>query len=124
MSLVVHKEQFALLRGELKSFTRSSDSGRPVMCSFSPECGTRIVHEARQLEGMVKVRAGTLDDTPGLKPDLQVTLNTLFAGTLFTLRERVGLVTGWPGGRELGLGGCQKGSSSSGGSSRWSAASR
>jgi len=53
-----------------------------------------------------------------------VTLNTLFAGTLFTLRERVGLVTGWPGGRELGLGGCQKGSSSSGGSSRWSAASR
>jgi hypothetical protein len=53
-----------------------------------------------------------------------VTLNTLFAGTLFTLRERVGLVTVWPGGRELGLGGCQKGSSSSGGSSRWSAASR
>jgi hypothetical protein len=71
MSLVVHKQQFALLRGALKTFTRSSDSGRPVVCSFCRECGTRIVHEPRQLEGMVNIRAGTLDDTTWLKPDLQ-----------------------------------------------------
>ena len=45
MSMVIPKPQFTLLQGELKSFTRSSESGRPVTCCFCPECGTRIYHE-------------------------------------------------------------------------------
>jgi len=65
------REQFELLRGTLKKFTRSSDSGRPVVCSFCPECGNRIIHEPSYAPHMVNVRAGTLDDTSWLEPTVQ-----------------------------------------------------
>jgi hypothetical protein len=71
MGLFVPRDQFVLLLGTLKSFTRSSDSGRPVVCSFCPECGNRIMHEPSGFPGMVNVRAGTLDDTSWLMPSLQ-----------------------------------------------------
>jgi len=71
MSLITRKQDFTLLRGELKRFTRSSDSGRPVICAFCPECGTRIHHEPAYLEGVVNVKPGTLDDTSWLKPTIQ-----------------------------------------------------
>jgi hypothetical protein len=71
MGLFLPRDQFVLLRGTLKSFTRSSDSGRPVVCSFCPECGNRIIHEPSRAPGLVNVRAGTLDDTSWLTPGLQ-----------------------------------------------------
>ena len=71
MSLVTPKERFTLLQGELKSFTRSSESGRPVICSFCPDCGTRIHHEPRYWQGVLNVKPGTLDDTSWLKPTIQ-----------------------------------------------------
>jgi hypothetical protein len=67
MSLVVRKEHFEL-QGALKQFTRSSDGGRPVVCSFCPECGTRIHHQATYFPDMFNVKPGTLDDTSWLKP--------------------------------------------------------
>ncbi len=72
MSLVVRKEDFELASGELRDFTRTSDSGRPVRCAFCPTCGTRIFHEPRYLEGVLNVKPGTLDDTSGLAPTLQI----------------------------------------------------
>jgi hypothetical protein len=71
MSMVLPKEQFALIRGELKRFTRPADSGGQVVCSFCPDCGTRIIHEPERMAGMVNVRAGTLDDTSWLAPRVQ-----------------------------------------------------
>jgi hypothetical protein len=68
MSMVTPKAQFTLLQGELKTFTRSSDSGRPVICAFCPECGTRIYHVPSYLQGVVNVKPGTLDDTSFIKP--------------------------------------------------------
>jgi hypothetical protein len=70
MSLIVKKEDFSLLQGTLKSFTRTSDSGRMIMCSFCPECGTRIHHEPTYLAGVFNVKPGTLDDTAGLVPQV------------------------------------------------------
>lgn len=71
MGLFIPKERFLLIQGTLKTFTRSSDSGRPVVCSFCPDCGNRIIHEPSALPTMVNVRAGTLDDTTWLKPTVQ-----------------------------------------------------
>ncbi len=68
MSMITPKAQFTLLQGELKSFTRSSESGRPVICCFCPECGTRIYHEPSYLKGVVNVKPGTLDDTSSIQP--------------------------------------------------------
>lgn len=72
MSFIVPRDAFRLSRGSPKTFTRSSDSGRPVVCAFCPECGTRIYHEARWRAGVLNIKPGTLDDTSGLKPAAQV----------------------------------------------------
>lgn len=72
MSLIVRKKAFQLLCGDLKLFNRTAASGRLVACAFCPECGTRIYHEPRYLEGVLNVKPGTLDDTSFLQPTVQV----------------------------------------------------
>jgi hypothetical protein len=72
MSFIVRKEAFRLLSGSPKTFTRTSDCGRPVVCAFCPDCGTRIYHETRWLDGVVNIKPGTLDDTSFLRPQAQI----------------------------------------------------
>jgi hypothetical protein len=72
MSLVVPKDAFELLSGTLKAFERTSDSGRRLVCSFCPDCGTRIHHEPRYAEGVLNIKAGTFDDTSWLEPRMSV----------------------------------------------------
>jgi hypothetical protein len=66
MSLAVSRPAFQLKSGTLKSFQLKCASGRIKTCAFCPECGTRIFH---QTENGMSVKAGTLDDASGLKPD-------------------------------------------------------
>ncbi len=72
MSLVVEKKAFRVTAGELRSFSRQSDSGRAIECLFCPQCGNRIYHNPTYMEGVVNVKAGTLDDTTWLQPDMHV----------------------------------------------------
>lgn len=72
LSMLVRDEAFSVLQGTVKSFTRSSDSGRSVTGSFCPECGTRIFHRAELYRGYTNVRAGTLDDTSWIKPTASI----------------------------------------------------
>lgn len=72
MAMIIADHAFQLLRGTLKVWTRSSDSGRPVRCSFCADCGTRICHHAEVYKGYTNVRPGTLDDTSWLKPNISI----------------------------------------------------
>ncbi|MGH7818888.1 MAG: GFA family protein [Candidatus Binatia bacterium] len=72
MSYIVRKERFQLLRGVLKTFTRTADSGRPVVGAFCPDCGTRIYNEPRYMGGVLTLKPGTLDDTSFLQPTVEV----------------------------------------------------
>jgi hypothetical protein len=63
------------VEGELKMFERSSESGRPLKCFFCPECGTRIYHQPSHAP-VLNVRAGTLDDTSELVPQLHAWLSS------------------------------------------------
>jgi len=72
MSFVVARDDFRLLKGTLKKFTRSSDSGRQLDCLFCPDCGTRIYHLPRYADGIFNVRLGTLDDPSGLVPTREI----------------------------------------------------
>jgi hypothetical protein len=70
MSMMVPEANLTV-EGELKSFERSSESGRPVRCYFCPECGTRIYHKVTYVQGMTNLKPGTLDDTSWLAPRAQ-----------------------------------------------------
>jgi len=69
MSLMVPLDALHI-EGQLKAFERSSDSGRALRCFFCPECGTRIYHQPSYAEPVASIRAGTLDDTTSLVPQM------------------------------------------------------
>lgn len=54
--------------GELKVYEDTADSGQPVYRQFCPNCGSPLFSLVPGAPDMTFVKAGTLDDTSGLKP--------------------------------------------------------
>ncbi|MDY8109365.1 GFA family protein [Fulvimarina sp. 2208YS6-2-32] len=54
--------------GEMKTISRTSDSGATRYGDFCPECGVRIQHRSKDDPGRLNIKAGTLDDTAWLIP--------------------------------------------------------
>jgi len=72
MTLLVSEEDFQITQGEPKTYLSTSEAGRTKRGIFCPDCGTRIYHKPDWRKGMVSVKAGTLDDTSALKPDMHI----------------------------------------------------
>ena len=70
--MVVNEADFRLTRGDPKSFSAISGTGRAKLGVFCPDCGTRIYHKPEWRKGTVSVKPGTLDDTRFLQPDLHI----------------------------------------------------
>jgi len=66
MGIVVAERAFRLMGTEPRPLQRTADSGRISTRFVCPECGSWVVGAPR--DGMVRVRAGTLDDTSWLRP--------------------------------------------------------
>jgi hypothetical protein len=66
LGLVVSDKAFRLTGVEPRPLQRTAESGRVNIRLVCPECGTRVCGVAR--DGVVRVRAGTLDDTSWLRP--------------------------------------------------------
>jgi len=60
------------VRGRLKSYTRTADSGKPMTGVFCPECGVRLYHIPSYDQDIYLLKPGTLDDTKGLRPTRMV----------------------------------------------------
>lgn len=70
--MVVEEGAFTLTKGELRSFDGLSEAGRAKSGSFCPECGCRIYNQVAVRLGTLSIRAGTLDDTGGLEPEMHI----------------------------------------------------
>ena len=68
MALWVRHADVRLLSGELKKWTRLTPSGRDMVCSFCPTCGTRLFHEMIGQSELLSIKPGTLHDTRLLEP--------------------------------------------------------
>jgi len=68
MAMRMHKTDFQITAGQLKSFTRQADSGQVFTNSFCADCGTRIHHQASKAPEHLSLKPGALDDTSWLKP--------------------------------------------------------
>jgi hypothetical protein len=66
MGIVVPERAFRLTGVEPRQLQRVADSGRANIRLVCPDCGSGVCGTPR--EGMVRVRAGTLDDTSWLRP--------------------------------------------------------
>jgi hypothetical protein len=67
MSMRMHAADVMLVKGELKCWTRTADSGGTVNCFFCGACGIRVWHEPAG-SGFLHIKPGTLDDGSQLAP--------------------------------------------------------
>lgn len=72
MTAVVHAADDLKLTGDLKSYTYTADSGKPVTTYFCPNCGSSLYMTTPTFDGLVLLRAGTLDDSTGIAPQFVV----------------------------------------------------
>ena len=68
MSMWVKSDAFKVLQGELSYYSRQASRNGTMTCAFCCDCGTRLYHQAGSDEGVYAIKAGSLDDSSGLKP--------------------------------------------------------
>jgi hypothetical protein len=56
----------------LATYEHVGDSGLPVFRKFCPKCGSPILSEAAAAPTMDWIKAGTLDDTSWLRPEINL----------------------------------------------------
>jgi len=66
LGVVVPEHAFRMTGAEPRSLQRKADSGRVNTRLVCPSCGSWVVGTPR--DGVIRVRAGTLDDTSWLRP--------------------------------------------------------
>ena len=72
-SMIVGVPEAALsVTGETKVYLDHGDSGGDVRREFCPNCGSPLFSRVGSAAGLVFVKAGTLDDTSGFQPQVQV----------------------------------------------------
>jgi hypothetical protein len=58
--------------GDLKVYDSVGDSGKGTHSGFCPNCGSPVTDTADIMEGVVMLRAGTMDDQSWLKPTMEI----------------------------------------------------
>ncbi len=71
VNLMIQEGQLSL-DGDLETFEETADSGNKVYRRFCGTCGSPILSALEGMPGMVAIKSGTLDDTSGLQPAVQV----------------------------------------------------
>lgn len=56
--------------GDLAEYKDQGDNGEPVLRYFCPKCGSSVMSVLSS--GLTAIKAGSLDDTSGLSPSVQV----------------------------------------------------
>jgi hypothetical protein len=67
ISVIVKRAYFKLTRGEVRVWSRATDSGGTLACAFCPACGSRLWHEAVPATDTVSLKGGSLDQPPDLR---------------------------------------------------------
>lgn len=62
--------------GEVRSYTKASDSGRGITREFCPTCGSGICNRLEMAPGMVVIKGGTLDDPAAVAPGFELFCRT------------------------------------------------
>jgi hypothetical protein len=81
ISVIVPAEAFRLTRGRVRTWSRITDTGGELVCSFCELCGTRICH-ADAREPTVSVKGGSLDEPPDLSEAAHIWTSRALGGVI------------------------------------------
>lgn len=70
--VAVPKGSLVFTAEEPATYSDVGESGLPVLRRFCPKCGSPIVSEVAAMPTMDFIKAGTLDDTSWLEPQLNI----------------------------------------------------
>ncbi|MBV7266175.1 GFA family protein [Erythrobacter ani] len=72
LSIIVGVHESALeIEGEVKTYNDTGDSGATVRRQFCDTCGSPVFTRLESANGLMFIKAGTLDDTSSLEPTIQ-----------------------------------------------------
>jgi hypothetical protein len=60
------------MTGETRTYDSKGDTGQATHSTFCPSCGSPVTGTADVMQGVVMIRAGTLDDCSSLKPTMEI----------------------------------------------------
>ncbi|MFV0276217.1 MAG: GFA family protein [Parahaliea sp.] len=72
VNLVYKMRQVQINRDALGHYQDRGDSGNPVHRYFCPNCGSAVVTGNADLSGIGVIKAGTLNDTAGIAPQMSI----------------------------------------------------
>jgi hypothetical protein len=81
ISVIVRAADLSLERGATRVWSRPTDTGRVLDCTFCPACGSRLWH-ASPGEVVVSVKGGSLDDPPDLTRAMHIWTARKLAGVV------------------------------------------
>ncbi len=82
ISVIVRRADFRLSRGEVKVWSRRTDSGGTLACAFCPHCGSRLWHESVATTETISVKGGSLDDPPDLRSAVHIWISRKLPGVI------------------------------------------
>lgn len=82
ISVIVERSDFRVTQGEVKVFSRSTDSGGTLACAFCPACGSRLWHESIDATETISVKGGSLDQPPDLRATFHIWTSRKLPGVL------------------------------------------
>lgn len=65
-------EQSISIQGQVKYYESVSGSGGKVSRGFCPNCGSQLFGKTEAMQGLIAVRAGSLDDTSQYRPQVDI----------------------------------------------------
>ncbi|MBD2840898.1 GFA family protein [Erythrobacter rubeus] len=72
LSIIVGVQEADLdIHGEVKTYNDKGDSGATVRRQFCDTCGSPVFTRLETTDGLMFIKAGTLDDTSNLEPKIQ-----------------------------------------------------
>jgi hypothetical protein len=82
ISVIVRRPDFRVIRGEVKNWSRATDSGGTLACAFCPHCGSRLWHESVPASETISVKGGCLDEPPDLRPAVHIWVSRKLPGVI------------------------------------------
>ena len=70
--LGVPRDSLVFEGGPISTYRDTGESGLPVDRKFCPNCGSPLVSEVAAAPALAFLKAGTLDDTSGVKPQMDI----------------------------------------------------